>query len=688
MGSKITFDEIAGPAPAQATAQAPAGPRPITLDEVVDPQRNIFLTGSVFGQKEPQDAPGGFGSNFGAALKSALIRDPATARREIARSLFPNDPAGEQRVGFFNGRPVVVNDDGQVEYVSGGGTNFAADMAASLPEMVAGGIGSVAASPVLGGSAGVAGARGLKNAAVALAYDEPQTVGANLLDVGVNAGLDAVGGMAAKGLLGAVNRGRTISFSPRDLAAAQARRDGIEQSTGVEVDLALASGDRRLLALRNLLAQSPTPVSNAIQTADEAASRQFETATRQIIDRIAAGRPAGELGQAGINAAEDAIKAARRDASTKVRPLYDAAYAAAPVVDDPVINGYLRLPYFRQAMNAGRRIAELERRGRPDVTTTTQRTVQDAAGFPKTVTSTETKQAYSLQDFDYLKQGLDDVIQKLDMAGKRKEAGALRARKNEFVAELDNRSGDLYKQARAAYAAEAKAAIEPLEKGWVGTLAKIKNPKAATAAARILRDENATVEDIQLVRMALSKQNPEAFDGLVRQYVVGAWNRAKRVTQGGGEVNAPGKLLQQVWGDETARAKMTAALGTQGARAFAELMDAAEVLARAPIRGSNTAPNQAIQQVLEGPSGWWLKTLLSPRQTAIDTAVQRAVERNSAKLWQALQDPAKVRQLRIAVRVSDPAQRASYVSAVLLGETAKVAGRPGKDNEPPQSARQ
>jgi hypothetical protein len=106
------------------------------------------------------------------------------------------------------------------------------------------------------------------------------------------------------------------------------------------------------------------------------------------------------------------------------------------------------------------------------------------------------------------------------------------------------------------------------------------------------------------------------------------------------------------------------------------LMETAEVLARAPVRGSNTQPNQAIQEMLNGPAAWWARIILNPKSSAVQAATESAVERNAAQLWEALADPAKVRQLKIAVRIPDSTRRAAYISGVLASQSAAAAAQP------------
>lgn len=672
MADRITFNEI---------AEAPAAPSGrISFDEVLQetPTRPVPPLGGLTDprlrkapQQFPQEAVISSGAgNFGASFKSQMVRDPETQLRLVAESLFPNDPNGRKRVGFApDGRIAFVNDDGQLQYATGRGADLGAGIVANSPEMIAGAIGSVGGSPVAGGALAVAGARGLKQIVAGTLFGEPQTTGGNLQDMATAGATQLVAGGLTRGAVTLANRGRSIDFEPRDLAAAQARQQQIKAESGVDVDLALASGDRRLLGLRNYLAQQPNEASAAIQGADERAAGQFSSLINRVLDRIAKPSPADVSGKAGVNAAQSAIAAAKKEAWEKARPLYEQAYAGMPQVTSPTITRFMSLPYFPQAMASGRRIAALE--GRPVGKITTGATeTRDPLTNAITRVDTKTERVYSLQDYDYLKQGLDEVISGLKAAGKGKEARALKARRDEFVTALDNASGDAYKAARGVYAEAAKSTIEPLENGIVGVLAKVKDTRAASAAAKLFRDENVTTGEIALARRAISAQDPAAWDGLARQWFAREWTKAQRVTQGGSEVNAAGKFNQAIGGTPELRAKVAAALGPDAARAYDTVLETARILAQAPVRGSNTQPNQAIQQALEGTGGWVARLALQPRQTAIDAARRRAVDDNATRLWDALSDPQKVRQLKIAVGISDRAKRAAYVTSVLATQTA------------------
>lgn len=609
-------------------------------------QTTLGLANSI---TTPGGAPEKGSGGFSEAIKAGLIRDPGTLRRELAKSLFPNDPNGISRVGFDdNGRPTFINDEGKVQYVSGNWSQFLGNAVANLPEMIGGAVGSLTASPVIGGTLGVAGTKGMKQAAVGMAYDEPQSIQENVADIGTEAALEYGLGLAGKGVVTVLNRGRALDARPRDLSRATANRDRIRQETGVEVDLATASNDRRLLGLRNFLAQQPNQTSDAIQAFDEKAASQFDAATRRVLDSIAPAQSSSELGQPGINAAKGAIDTARREVSSAVEPLYRQAYNAMPQVTDPAVLAFMSRPSFKAADQIAVKLAADE--GRPYA-----------------------DDVFSLERLDNVKRGLDTLIDKAQKNNDRNQLRVLTKAKNEFTSALDNLSNDLYKTARSEYETLYKDRIEPLEKGWVGVLANINDRRAASAAAKILKDGNVMPADIARVRAELSKQDPESWNMLVRQFIANEWKKARTATQSAQEVNSPGKLFQAVWGDEGARARMTAALGMQGVMALQSLMQAAEALAKTPIRGSNTQPNQAIKSALEGPSGWWARSLLSPRQTVIETALRKNVDDNSLKLWQGLSDPTKQSQLRVALKIADPTRRAIYISSVLLGQTGQAA---------------
>jgi hypothetical protein len=739
MPQPISFDEI-------ATSQKPAGSQ-ITFDEVYSQRMEQARPGAgdfpkrgevrVPGQGLP-GAPNyqpaliapriepATNANFGAAIKSELVEDQDTRIRLVSESLGV-DP---KRVGIVDDKPVFVNDQGQLQYVSGFGSRTGAAVVGNAPEIAGGIVGSFAASPIAGSTLGASGARGIKRAAAGLLFDEPQTIGGNLRDVATEGAVNLASAGAGKLITKAADRGKVVDFSPSNRTAAEAVVNRVRQNTGIDLDLAQASGDRKLISLRAYAARYPGKSAELIQAADDAAQGQFETATNRVLDMIATSHPSEVAGSAGVNAATMVIAAARRNVSNSVRPLYEAAYKAVPVVDRSTKQGeqildFLKLPYFQQAFAAGQKLRSLEtgsavKPGRRTTETLTRRTdegieraattVESTSTGAKRVTSRLTSEDAprktpdgvltrrdetvhrditqpSLAELDYTKRALDEQIEAMQLAGQRQRARALKIKRDEFVAALDALPNQAWQAARAEYGELAKSIIDPLENGIVGVLAKVKSPKAATAAAKIFQDANVSPQQIAFARSQISKQEggEEAWNGLVRQWMGQQFNKAMKETQTGDVVNAAGKFRQSVFGSPRDRAKAMAMMPQGAAKDFEELMFAAEKLASTPIAGSNTMRDLEIKEQLQGTGAVVFRWLTSPRQAVVDAAEQRALEQGTVAITEALLDPAKRSQLRRVVRMAPSTRQAILISSIIGGQaTSKAAaGALSVDRMPP-----
>lgn len=588
-------------------------------------------------------------ANFGASLKSALVEDETTKRRLIAESLFPGDPQGINRVGFVDGIPAYVDDSGVMRRVSPETVRFGANVTANLPETIGAAAGAATPFPVVGATMGATGMRGLKRAAAGVIFDEPQTVSGNLQDLAMEAGVNLVSGGIGRTVSRFSDRAKIVDFSPRDLRSAEQVRQYVKRTMDIDLDLAQASGDRKLIALRAYAARYPGRSADLVQAADEAAQGQFETAMGRVLDSIATARPFEVAGADGINAAQMAIKLARQKVYSQVKPLYDDAYAAKPQISNPRLLSMLNLPYFKQAFIAGQRIAKLEG------------------------TALKAGEKPDLRALDYTKQGLDDQVEKLIQAGRRKEAAALIGRKNEFIAFLDNVTDDKYQLARSEYQKLIRQTVEPLENGPVGILAKIDNRDAAIAAAKIFDDRGITPQSIAFTRQTIEKQDPEVWNGLVRTWMSGKIDRALREAQSGEVINPAGKVRQAFFGRESDRQKVRAMLPPGASSAFDDLMLASEKLASTPIAGSNTMRDTEVKEMLGSQGAVVFRFLTSPRQAVTQAAERRALEQGTIAITEALLDPAKRTQLRRVVRMSPSTRQAIMLTSIITGQAGIAA---------------
>ncbi len=649
--ARITFDEASQALDSTETTLPPGFgvSRGIAGYEVSNPGgRN---TPATFVKKPaPADR-----SRFATALKADVPIDQQTRLRVLANDLFPNDPSGIDKVGFRNGRPVFVNSDGQLQYVTDRGTGLAASVIANSPELVLSTAGAFTPSPVLGSAAGGAAGRLIKRGISNALFDEPVTPGSLAKEVTIEAAISGAGALAGKTTGAVLDSGRNLRLSSARVAAGERERELIRRQTGIELDLAQATGDRRLIALRDYAARYPGESAELIQAQDDLLSGQFDNAVNRTLNLVGQPTSAFRAGQTGINAAEELIQGARVAVQQQVKPLYEAAYQAVPEVTDPNILKFIKLPYFNQALRAGRKIQALDAR---------------VEATPEFLNST----SYSLKDLDYLKRGLDQQYKSLaGQQGKGNEARALLDAKNEFVAELDNFSNDLYQQARSAYQQGIRQTVEPLENGLVGTLAKM-DPQQANIAARLFNGSRASPESVALLKASLERFNPDAYKGLVRSYLDEAYSNARALTQGGDVVNVPGKFVNQLAPTPSDRDLLKAILPSGALPTFEALLDAGQKLARTPlgasrVAGSNTLRDQTISEVLKGRGRAVLKALTTSRETIRDAADFQLQEQTIVKVTEALIDPAKRAQLSAIVKMSDESRKLILLGGLLASES-------------------
>ena len=240
-----------------------------------------------------------------------------------------------------------------------------------------------------------------------------------------------------------------------------------------------------------------------------------------------------------------------------------------------------------------------------------------------------------------------------------------------------------YALANQHYAKVTKDIVEPLENSVVGVLAGIKNPRLAGAAAKILGDKNISPDQIRWASAQIRKQDPEAWNGLVRQHIGNAWNKALKETQTAGVVNPAGKLRQALIGTPQDKARMEAMLPPGAVQAFDDLMNAAESLARTPIAGSNTMRDTEIKEQLKGTGAVAFRWLTQPRQSIVSAAEQRALEQNTQAITEAILNPTKQKQLKAVVRMSDQAKKALVLTSILGGQVTQQAAASGETRTPP-----
>lgn len=722
VASPITFDDaLRAPAGAQAS-------RPITFDDaladrtantrnVVDAEKlgraqwfhDKAATDPAYASlRDPRLAPGedvpidnylrteapslqpARGSNFGANLKSAIPADMATRRRVLAQSLFPNDPQGVNRVGFIDDKPVYVDEGGQLRMVSGKWTNRGIGVLKSTPEVAGSIVGSFATgNPISGSALGAAGGAGLKRAASGLFFDEPLTSGGVAREMGAEAATDVAGGLIGKGVASFADRGRIADFTPQNMRGALSTRDRLKQLTGIDVDLAQASGNRKLIAIRAYAARYPGKSAELIQAAEEAQQGQVEDAVGRVLDSVARAAPAEVYGVNGMNAARMVIETAKASRDHAVRPYYEAARkisisgdVAETLNRDPVLRHFGKKvqndPLYQRQLGIDPDAATTIRTNatpaqelRSDSLMNHQR-MEPVAGS-RASRSLKVPAAQPVNTVGYwhqVQQAIDDEIAK--SAKEPNRVRILSDARKMLNQKLEAASPE-FAQANAYYSQVTRESIEPLEQSAVGTLARITNPKAATAAARIFSDPNVSAAQLRATRAAIVNQEggAQAWNGLVRQWVSSRWNKAMRETQTGSEVNPAGKFRQALVGTPEDKAKMTIMLPPGSMQAFDDLMEAAQSIARTPSAGSNTMRDTEIKEQLKGTALTAYRYLTSPRQAIREAGEQRALEQATGAIAEAILNPVKRSQLRQVVRMAPSTKKLILLSGILTAKTGQ-----------------
>ena len=239
-----------------------------------------------------------------------------------------------------------------------------------------------------------------------------------------------VGDRGARKLLDALRaKGMTVADAQREAASMQA--------TGEPVALTEVVGDpvRRVArAIRTIGGRGGQGVTDALETRAAGAE---ERAIGGMLERAGVARE-------NIYATTDEMIQNR---AAKAKPLYDRAYQAPPV-KDKVVEEALQLPEFQKAYEAGRRIAAIERVPIPSID-------EAVAG-----------EGVPVQALDYMKRGLDAVIEKGGESGTgldRTTARALRERLREVLNRVDELVPE-YKAARGEFAGQS-ALIEAHDMG-------------------------------------------------------------------------------------------------------------------------------------------------------------------------------------------------------------------------------
>lgn len=695
-----TVDELAAPAP-MAKPEGPApGPGPAPAGGM-QPAKPIGGPDWWKADPTPQELTQGTGRKP-RPIGDRLDRAATTMQATIA-GLAP-DQAGqiklfsqrmnipENRFGVVDGEIVYADENGDLQRAvpswTGGGVrealprfsaNFGMRAGETLPQLVGGATGF--AGSVVGPVTGV-----LASGAGAGVTDIARQYVANKLIGDDGRGLDLLnaaghGAMAAGGQ--AIGTGANMLFRRNSLGVgagdrvaamdaptrqriadleAEASRRGIDLSAGQATDMRTLKVQERRLARWDETAD----------TMDAFAKNQREVqvprAIREEIDAISTAR--GEPAVSRFRAGADSIIEARRAEQAKAADaLYTEAFQANQAVASPAIDRLLVTPAGKEALQ--RAVTKMQNQmslvGRPDPELTAA--MREAAELGKMdYVPGGVASGLKLRTLDYVKRALGDMEAGALASSNRDDArifGDLRRSLTKELDRLDETAkagpnslkpeGGAYARARREYGTGADA-LETLTEGGIGFLRDMDGPARQNIVTRVFSGENLPKEEVGRMRQQfLLAGKIDDWNAGLASYLADKLRAATvEGVQGASMGNVPGKFRRSVWGDETQREVIKAAMGDPTRIAgFEKFMDVLEAASRSLPEGSPTVTDLGAGGEAVGRGMRFVGKALSPG-TYINLG---------AELVEGLN------QLRL------PGARERLAKAVLSGDYAKELGQ-------------
>jgi len=620
-----------------------------------------ILNGAKGAPQKVTPADAGFMTN----MKVGFAVEPSSDISILAKKFFPNEDPKKAagRFGIKDGNYIFVDDAGELKDASdsGGAARFLGEAGPGI------GVGTVGAlgGPVgagIGAGAGELWRRNLSR----LLFDEHKRSGLTDIGAGATEGvIDFAGGklftLAGKAIRGAKGLPIADEFDAKKIKQVQ---DEVFKKTGIQIDAAQASDDAALQQLRDWANRQPAKASSVIKTLGQMQNEQSEQSVRQLLEAIAGDVPEGAVVKGISGSSSAAIKTARNIVQTETRPFYEAAVDGAeasgikvdvsPVLQqlDDLISG--SKGGVRKALTGAQELFKVSDGGAWDT---------------------------SMKGLQGTKIALDALIN-----GKGTEETVdrvTRARLIEVKAALESQmeaASPMYKKANQMYAQMSQRLVNPLQDGLVGALADLEDQGlrgAAQTAARIVTDPSVPLTEVARTREAILKTRggKSAWNGVSRMWLSGALERAAKETQGGDVVNFAGKFRQAVYATPKQRVLAKQMLGENSAQ-FEDLMGAFEMLAKTPIRGSNTQADQLITRNAGSSVAQGARFLRNVGGNVLDRMDDRAALKFANDIAEAMTNPEKLSQLKILRKLPVGVDRALLMTGVVTNNVALPGDTP------------
>jgi len=615
-------------------------------------------------------------------------------KRIAARSLYPGEAPAVAAKRFHrttDGRMYHVGDDGvpyEVQPPSGIArlANIGEGVGPAVPA-VTGAVAGLGALPFTGGLASIPaagiGAYGGETAR--------QMVG-NYLDDGKGEYSQAQA--LKEGALGAVGQGAGVALgrfatrlNPSDIGHYDrtATEDLMRRAEGFGIRLtpAEATNLNSLIGEQKRLSASPS-ASNIMGRFVDERNREVMGAWQRFLDDIAPPRDATSLGRQVRDVAENVVTDAQAARTAAASPFYQTAERQIASVNPGQVVQFIQeaMPTAKGSDLAALRFAQGQLMRRlPDGTT--DGTID-----------------MSFRGLNGAKMAVDALLQNPDMAAKqgidRHAHRTLETIRHMLVQAIDNsptargpgNTPGPYAAGRAIYEAQTERMVRPVEEVLAPLLRM--NPKTSGGLVRVaesvLNPQTRTPELVREARRLIAPRSPEAWNGVVRQFMQDHAMKALQENAKGSVSNVGGNIAKRI-GDDLTEANLRVAMNPAQFRAYQDIVDVFRATGRALDANSDTAFKQeAIKQAKNRAGGWIARALrnVNPAEALRNSSAyfaDRNYERQAADIARLFSqgDRTAIEQLRQLRQLSPSDVRRQVILGHLLTQGGLLGAKEAID---------
>lgn len=687
------FAELrAAPAAPQASPDVVA---PTPVSETSRTPRNLFDP-SIFpdikpvGSVEESDAAQ---APYGTRALAQFADDPNAQMRLYAEGLqaehFPDKTVDEivrNNMKIVDGDIAITfgepTDDRRAAFKyyrvepSGTLSQIAQALPAMAPEAVMSsvlaGAGSLAgaASPVPGGSflggaggaaLGAAGGEGYRKAVGGLILGEQQDTGQNIKDMGTAAAW-AAGGEAFFGALGRLMRGKTAKGAENvDFSKAE-NIEQLASQHGITLTPAQSSGLQSLMARQKVLMNSPDG-QDIMREFFDVQNGQIQDAVYNFFSTMSPVEAPREGFQKGISA----LMKRKQQLVNRRKAVASRDYAKAfEAQTQPVDTSKMIESLSSRLENANS--------GQQRAISSIIKELTGPDGNPKT----------SLEALHNAKVQIDDYIKNANRgsgSAANMNIRELESARQQLLSILDSQSPD-YAKARKRFEILSKP-INSLDESVAGDIMQF-DPREAYKVGKTLFSEASGPAEVRKTMQLMRNMNPEAADAVTRGYLQSVFEKALKETQQGVVENIGGKARKAMFGTVLDRRMLRAAMTPEQYRGFSDLMEVLQATTRGTSRGSDTAFNQAQQQIMkEEAKGKLAKTadlVTLSKQRIMDSIEQIRLGKYTEEMARLFTSGKTLKEYRRAANVlkaNNPSSEAYWdaLGAVAGGITGEYFGR-------------